>query len=47
MLLLFFRPKEKQDTYEVSERDPFYKKEEIEKAKDQKQNHLEHRLNKL
>ncbi|XP_022785540.1 cell wall protein IFF6-like [Stylophora pistillata] len=39
--------KEKQDTYEVSERDPFYKKDEIEKAKDQKPNHLKHRLNKL
>lgn len=36
---LFWRPKEKQDTYELSERDPFYKKEEIENAKNQKPNH--------
>lgn len=46
-LFLFSRPKEKQETYEVMERDSFYKKGEIGKSHDKKQKHLEHRLNKL
>lgn len=46
-LLLFSRPKEKQDTYEVMEKDSFYKKGEIGKSHHKKQKHLEHRLNKL
>ena len=44
----FLRPKEKQDTYEVLEKeDSFYKKGEIGKSHKNKQKHLEHRLNRL
>ena len=46
-LLLFSRPKEKQDTYEVMERDNFYKKGKIGKSQHKKPKILEHRLNKL
>ena len=45
LLLLFSRPKEKQDTYEVMEKDSFYKKGAIGKPQNKKPNHLEHRLN--
>ena len=46
-LFLLFRPKEKQDTYEViGKEDSFYKKGVIGKSH-KKQKHLEHRLNKL
>lgn len=41
-------PKEKQDTYEVMDKeDSFYKKGKIGKSDKEKQKHLEHRLNKL
>ena len=40
--------KDKQDTYEVLEKeDSFYKKGKIGKSQDKKQKHLEHRLHKL
>ena len=47
-MFLFFRRKDKQDTYEVLEKeDSFYKKGKIGKSQDKKQKHLEHRLRKL
>ena len=47
-MFLFFRPKEKQDTYEVVDKeDSFYKKGKIGKSHDKKHKHLEHRLNNL
>lgn len=43
----FSRSKQKQDTYEVDEKDPFYKKGQIGKSQHRKTKHLDNRMNTL